>query len=789
MNETTRAALLACCVSTAVVASTVRAGADDARAAIHAIDIPSKPLLAALADFTRLTGVQVARRGAERLRVHSRAVSGRLSAEDALARMLEGSGYVYAFTDPRTAVLSTADEANAPEPLAGDATALEEIAVTGEAHAEPPVAAPGAFTVSAADIARKNPQSLGDLFGGEPGVQVGSSIPLSQKVYVRGLEETNLAVTIDGAAQNNKVFHHNATTYVDPGLLKQARVDPGAAPADAGFGALAGSIAYETKDVADFLGHDADGHGGAAKATFNANGATFGRSVTAFAKRQGFEALGYLNWAQGGDYDNGRGDRVRGTETNLVSGLAKLGYESGEGHRFELSHDHVYDDAIRPFRANATKVDRELPPTEIPEPDVRPYRYQRQNTVLNYSRTAPDGWLDPKVVLAYGAAKVKVPTYARVPGMGFVYSRDSAGLTTTLNGRAENAFAFSLGSVTAGVSFRHDAARLRDPIDGSGERMTTMGAYAQARLQPVERLRLSFGGRLDQQWFRGANDTTGARVRHGGASGNASGEYDLIPNLLTAKAGYSHVWGGVTLAETFIMNPAWVYDDGAGGRLRATVADNASVGLALKHGGVRLDGSLFRTRIDNARNAKYLATYHDPYSGAAVPGAVWAPRVETRGFDLGATYEWETGFVRVRYAHVAVSLNGRPADTDTGNYIATPVGGVVTLAAAHTFTDWNLTVGGDVEITPAYRRTAIDPKTLGAAGGPSRYRPYPAYEIVNVFVEHRPKGRYETTLRLDLRNVFNETYARRASYGSEFANVTPLFEPGRALLATAQVRF
>ena len=54
-----------------------------------------------------------------------------------------------------------------------------------------------------------------------------------------------LAVTVDGAAQNNKVFHHNGTTLIDPSLLKAVRVDAGVAPADAGFAALTGSIVYE----------------------------------------------------------------------------------------------------------------------------------------------------------------------------------------------------------------------------------------------------------------------------------------------------------------------------------------------------------------------------------------------------------------------------------------------------------------------------------------------------------------------------------------------------------------
>ena len=86
------------------------------------------------------------------------------------------------------------------------------------------------------DLETIEPDDLQDVFKNEPTVQVGSSLPISQKIYVQGIEENNLAVTIDGSRQNNKIFHHNATTYIDPVMLKQVRIDPGVAPADGGPG-------------------------------------------------------------------------------------------------------------------------------------------------------------------------------------------------------------------------------------------------------------------------------------------------------------------------------------------------------------------------------------------------------------------------------------------------------------------------------------------------------------------------------------------------------------------------
>ncbi|GLK80333.1 TonB-dependent receptor [Methylopila turkensis] len=763
----------------ATAASLSATGAANAEAqggATYAFDIPAKPLLSALADYTRLTGVQVLRPGAQRLNGQSRPVSGRLDAEAALRQMLRGSGLVYAFSNPRTATLHPLNAPVTPVQLAGEATTLEEITVTGEGGDGAPGGSAGSFTVTAADIERKNPQDVRDLFGGEPGVQVGSPLPLSQKVYVRGVEETNIAVTIDGSAQNNKVFHHNATTYIDPGLLKQARVDPTVAPADAGFGALAGSIAYETKDVADLLGHDRDGYGGIVKGTFNSNGAVFGNSYTAYGKQSGFEALGYFNWADGGRYKNGSGDKVAGTATDLLSGLGKLAYESGEGHRFEVSHERIHDDTIRPFRPNLGSVGR------FGEPPVRDFKLDRQNTVFNYTDTSPEGWWNPKVVLAYGGTKIKVPTYVRGPGGVSVYGYDSSGETTSLNGKVENKFAFSLGDVTAGVDFRHDRARYSDPNYRAIEKMTNIGFYSQARLEPIDRGRISFGGRIDHQRFDGTNDGAGAEKNHTGVSANLSTEYDLIEDLLTAKAGYSHVWAGIPLAENFIMNPDWVYRNEFG-KLRATTADNYSAGLVLKHNGFTVEGSIFKTQIENARNARNALNYTGPFQPGPVPGATWAPDLDSKGFEIGVGYEWDAGFVRAKYAHITIDINGRPGDSDTGNYIATPVGDIFTISAAHTFMDWNVTIGGDVEFAPKYDRVGRDSLTG------SRLEAFKAYEIVNIFAEYKPKLKYETTFRLDVKNLFDEIYSSRATYGQDYLNVTPLYEPGRAFLMTAQVKF
>lgn len=763
MKRLTRAALLGGSVSIFAVLvgeAGVRPAMAQATSQSYNFNIPSKPLLAALADFTAVTGIQVVRPGAERLSGQSRAVSGQLSAQAALSTLLGGSGLSHEFTGARTVSVSRSGGSqatgfNSPEPEG--TVVLPPVEVSGGTLARGGVSE---INVTSADLERKNPSNIKDVFADQPGIEVGSSIPMSQKVYVHGIEETNLAVSIDGGRQNNKVFHHNATTLIDPSFLKAARVDAGVAPADAGPGALGGSIAYETKNARDML-LEGKRIGAFVKSTFNTNGNVSINNLAGYGATDNVDALGYFTLGRGGKFEAGNGDTVLGTGTDLLSGLGKIGFETDAGYRMEFTHEMVVDEAKRPFRANTGSI-LFVPPRPY-EPLVRDYRLDRQNTTFTFSHTAPTGLWDPKVVLAYSGTEISLMNYPR-PVISPPYPLD--GKTSSFNGKAENTFHMSLGSVTAGADFYADKASLDDKFDASREEAQNVGVYAQARLEPWSRTRLSFGARGDHQNF---TSTTNEDFTNSGFSGNVSGEFDIIANHLTAKAGYSHVWAGIPLAENFLMNPLWIYLNGP----EVVTSDNVTAGLVARHSGFTLEGTVFRTEIDNARQPIYRA--FNPATG--IYGAIRTRDIESQGFEIGLGYEWASGFVRFKYAKIDVEVDGLPVDSDTGNYLAAPAGDIFTLTAAHTFEQWGVTIGGDLEFAPEYDNVV--------PGSPA----YKAYTVVNGFAEYKPISRPNLTFRAEVANIFDETYADRATYGQEFGTVTPLYEPGRSFLLSASAKF
>ncbi|ABD09087.1 TonB-dependent receptor [Rhodopseudomonas palustris HaA2] len=756
MRKFASAAVLNCGVSMFAVALAV-ADVPEARAQAnnaYSFNIPAKSRLAALADFTAATGIQVVHQGAGAIGGTSPVVSGRYPADTALRTILAGSGLNYRFTGPRTvAIEAPGGAAGAGGAVAGSGIALDTISVTGAGQG---IGRDGVseINITSVDIERRNATDVKGLFRGEPSILVGSSLPMSQKLYVQGIEETNLAVSIDGSRQNNKVFHHNATTMIDPSLLKAVRVDAGVAPADAGPGALGGAIAYVTKDARDYLPND--GFGGSIKSTFNFNGNTSTNNLTSYTRQGGFEALGSFTYAKGSEFKAGNGQDVLGTATNFLSGLGKIAYQSLEGHRFSLSHEQMRDDALRPFRANAVQIIGGKP-----TPLVRPYTLDRQNTVFTYTNVSPDGWWDPKFVLGYNRSKAAVDQYTGATLS--TYSYTSQGISDSLNGKLENKFAFSIGDVVAGIDFYRDRAEYIDVSYRTMEKADNIGAYAQARLRPWERTKLSFGMRGDHQNFKGVN---GFSSSDQGLSGNASGEYELT-SFLSAKAGYSHVWAGVPLAENYVQNPAWIYGVGP----KSVTSDNYTAGLVAHYGDFRFEGGVFRTQINDARVPLWAANQ-----------ALRAFDVQTQGFHVGGTYNWGDGFARVRFARTDAEIDGKPADTYLGQYLTAPIGDVLTFQLAHTVVPWNLTFGGDVEIVFDYDKLLNPVTGIGKLEG---------YEVLNAFVEHRPFALPSLTLRGEVRNLFNRNYAARGTYGLEYGTgvVRPLYEPGRSVLVSAKLDF
>ncbi|MEP0453723.1 MAG: TonB-dependent receptor, partial [Roseibium sp.] len=497
------------------------------------------------------------------------------------------------------------------------------------------------------EIQRTDPQTLRDLFAGNASISVGGGIPTAQKVFVNGIDENNLAVSVDGVQQGNRIFHHTSTNYIDPALLKAVRVDPGVAPADAGFGALGGSIAYETVDVQDLLINDRN-FGAFATLSYETNGNTFTESAAAYGRYEGFELLGFAKFANGDDYENGDGWAVPGTAADFSSLLAKGAYETGTGYRFELSAQQIVDDALRPYRANIGGLNGTS--------STRVYDTTRRNFSFNFGKEEIEGLWNPKVVVGYSENSFKIPE---------PYSSESTGGTWTA--KAENVFEISEGNtVTTGVDFLSQTSDYIDTSSAYTEKGSNVGGFAQARLTPIDRLKVSFGGRADGNHFEGKD---GTNLDNFGLSGNASAEVEVFKGL-SVNAGYSNVFGGIDLEETFEYWRTWDYSN-----LEPVRSDNVTAGVKYENMGLFAGADVFNTRFFDYRDG-----------ASNIDFSSW-------GYKLSGGYNWGNGFLKLSYADTRLSL----ADTAFQSYylinIGAPVGQIISGEIAHTFNEYDLTLG------------------------------------------------------------------------------------------------
>lgn len=175
------------------------------------------PLNQALAAFGRQSGIQVTYAPSNATAKQSPGVSGRLSADTAIARILSGSGLSYSFTNSRTIVISPAAAGTAD--AGGGSTNLAPIVVSGESAFGPVdgyvarnassamkgdisiLETPQAVSVVTADrIEDQAAQSVNEALRYTAGVrsETSGAQMMDNPLYLRGFQQSSLEMYQDG---------------------------------------------------------------------------------------------------------------------------------------------------------------------------------------------------------------------------------------------------------------------------------------------------------------------------------------------------------------------------------------------------------------------------------------------------------------------------------------------------------------------------------------------------------------------------------------------------------------
>ncbi|GAB3019567.1 TonB-dependent receptor domain-containing protein [Bowmanella dokdonensis] len=220
------------------------------------------------------------------------------------------------------------------------------------------------------DIAAKQVDHLSDLLRDIPGVDVGGTHSLNQRINIRGLDDTDLAVIIDGASQNNYMFHHMGNLLLNPDLLKSVDIQVGTnSVVHSGLG---GAVEFRTKQARDLL-MPGQQFGGRVLVGINSNASRY-LTLTGFGQlTDSVDLLVYGSAMNRDNFEDGEGVEVLGSDGNIYNGMIKLGWTIDANQRLSFKYDAYRDKGdytARPdmgVRTNAAIGNGEVPlyPTEF----------------------------------------------------------------------------------------------------------------------------------------------------------------------------------------------------------------------------------------------------------------------------------------------------------------------------------------------------------------------------------------------------------------------------------------
>lgn len=451
------------------------------------------------------------------------------------------------------------------------------------------------MNLSEDDISLRQADHLSDLLRIVPGVDIGGTHSVNSRVNIRGLDDRELNIYIDGALQTNYLYHHIGNLLINPDVLKTAEIQVGAnSVIDGGLG---GSVRLETKSARDFIEGANREYGGRVVTSLNDN-AKEAFSVTGFSQlTDNLDAIAYFKNENRENFTDGSNRTTIGSDGVTENTLVKLGYSPTRQQRIEFSFDHLSDGGDYTPRPDMGVITNRIRTGET----LLPTKYQRQTSKLAYE-------LNIGAIFQLEATYYTNDLNLRRDETNTDYSTsrgnthkeatsDNNGLNilmkSMIGGLQTHELTYGLKFFKQQLSFVQDITRNTDPIVQKAE---TLALFVEDSVPISKQLLLRPGIRLTQYNVR--YESSGESDSWEKITLGLAGEYS-INNELSIKGSLTQLFQGPELAEPFvgagsnkIANPNLQPEDGLnaefGARYLKDLGQN-SVGFGL---------TLFNTLID-----------------------------------------------------------------------------------------------------------------------------------------------------------------------------------------------
>ena len=645
------------------------------------------------------------------------------------------------------------DSARVP---AGPTEELMPLVVTGEVYA---FGAQKIVNVTDEDLSLMQANSLHDIFSQDPSIKVGGGLPAAQKIYIRGLEDKLLNITVDGAPQGGYLSHHHGQYVIEPELLKSVQIEPGPGGAMQGTGALGGSIRFVTKDADDFL-QSGETFGSFNKASYFANGDAVKLTSTLYGRAgDNVSLLGAFTWFDTENYEDGNGDEVNYTAHTQKRGFVKGNIDVLDGQRLGVSVEQTQDKGVFRHRPNFGGFFTHPRASNVPVP----MEISRDTVTLSYEQRPGDAVAGAGSTLYYTDYSIdRTGQYE----MGY----SSLGLD------AHNRSTLGDHALVYGFDYRRDEMS----FTGKGtsttpilpityrtipdEKVRIVGAYAQDEWRATDRIQLSGGVRYDHYDY---TDKDGKRFKDDGLSPNLGASFKVVEGL-RLNASYGFAFRGVTVIDAITSNEGGTTNAVA---IDPEIAGNGEVGFQYVRGPFSLAGTVYRQEIK------------DVIGGSS-------PRdnlgdLKTEGYDLTAAVTWGDFDASLAVSESDPELNGNNlVDTDFG--LGSSYGRSWNAHAGYRLKPQRLSFGWSVNYVEEF-----DGAPAGASAAVRALFVKPSYVVHGAYVQWLPLPNERLVVTLTAVNLFDKYYVDQATsgYNSQLSRVAGLPESGRDVRASISYQF
>lgn len=675
--------------------------------------------------------------------------SGNSSTDAVLVKLLEGTGLH---------AQRLADGGYKLHQSSSGAPTLPPITVMEQRHSTE-----GTQVISSEEIELRLAKSTKDIFKSDPSISIGGGGSAhAQRLYLRGVEQSNLNVTIDGADQGRATHPGQSNIIrIDPSILKQVEVDT-MPTADAGPGALGGAIRFTTVDAQELLEPGQD-IGAKVRAGYSTVDKAETLGATVYTKV--FDNIGLLanvTSVKSEDYRMGNGEKNLYTGEDNQNYFMKLSMLNRNGHSLKLTADQNEHEGQRTWTGSS-----EIGYVDENSTALANMSRKRQSTGIEHSYESDNPLFNTRIKL--NQSKIKFNRTAMTT-QHTMAPLDDLGLNNRIQtADLRNTAKFDVLGSKNQLIIGADHSDEKSNLVGSATNISgdNLGFYIQNRAY-INDLTLSFGLRQDQY-----NAEQGKmKLKGDKLSPNLSATYKIANGFSVFGAYGEAVRGSGTLPAMFqvllLDNPNATYNGKKLSENPEPFKPETSVkteygfnylgrGLFSNKDKLKLKLTMFNIEMDNLIGGA---------PGKGGPTELFnIPTLTSKGWEVKAEYNpnslWNTSLI---YTDTTVEdKNGDFYISSQFNRSASSAGQRLAwdnkwYVTQDIFLGYTLTVTNDLKNKGELYRKGFATHDLQAMWVPSAFKGLELSLVVN--------------------NIFDETYSEITTLG-DLDNDTVVFEPGR----------